>query len=60
MRYLAFLIYIILWDVGILVGTSYLVFAKGHSGWWFLLAIVIMYSSFKPKHFGIEQIGNKH
>ena len=30
-----------LFDVFLLVGTSYLVFGRGASGWWFLLAIAI-------------------
>lgn len=47
--------YIIFWDGGILWGTTYEVFEKGHSGWWFLLAVVLMICSFKPYHFGLSE-----
>jgi len=55
MKYLAFLLYIVIWDFGILVGTSYFVFIKGHSGWWFLLAFILLGGSFKPCHFDIGE-----
>lgn len=45
-----YLIYIIIWDCGLIAGCSYLVFYKGHSGWWFLLAIYLAGSCMKPKH----------
>lgn len=48
MRALTFLIYIILWDGSILAGTTYLVFWMNESGWWYLLAMVLMSTSFKP------------
>lgn len=56
MKYLAFLIYIILWDGGLLLGTYYATFILGHSGWWWLLSIFLMLSSFKPHHFGLQDI----
>jgi hypothetical protein len=55
MKYLTFFVYIVLWDVAILVGTFYATFILGHSGWWWLLAVFLMGTSFKPRHFGIEQ-----
>ena len=45
-----FLIYILIWDVGLLVGTSYLVFWKNQSAWWFLPAVILCTISYKPKH----------
>lgn len=30
-----------LWDFFLIGGVTYLVFWKGHSGWWFVLAIVL-------------------
>jgi len=29
------------WDVFLIAGTSYIVFWKGYSGWWFLPAVFI-------------------
>ena len=58
MKYLAFLIYVILWDGGILAGTFYATFILGHSGWWWLVALILMGASFKPRHFGITQLPN--
>ena len=55
MKYLAFLIYIVIWDMGILIGTFYAVFIEGASGWWFLLAIFLMLSCFRPSSFGIKE-----
>lgn len=55
MKYIAFLIYIILWDGVILLGTGYVVFILGKSGWWFLLAYILMVNSFKTHHFGIGE-----
>jgi hypothetical protein len=56
MKYIAFLIYIVIWDFGILAGTAYFVFMKEASGWWFLLAIVLTTLSFKPRHFDIKEL----
>ena len=55
MKYLAFLIYILIWDIGILLGTFYAVFILGYSGWWFLLAFALCCLSFTPRHFGIKE-----
>ena len=43
-----YLIYCIVWDCAIMAGCAYLVFWKGHSGLWFLLAILIAGTSYKP------------
>jgi len=45
-----YLIYTIIWDCGIVAGTSYIVFWLGHSGWWFVPAMVICGSCYKPWH----------
>jgi hypothetical protein len=31
-----------LWMFTVLIGTSYIVFWLGYSGWWFLLAVLLM------------------
>lgn len=46
---ITYLIYTIIWDVGIMGGCAYLVFWQGHSGWWFALAVIICSSSYKPE-----------
>lgn len=38
---LSFLI-LVLYNVAILGFCSYIVFWRGHSGWWFLLAIILL------------------
>ena len=48
-RYITYLIYIILWQGMIFSGTGYIVFAMGESGWWFVLAIALGSSSYKPQ-----------
>lgn len=35
-------IYIFLWNLIIITGTSYVVFGLGQSGWWFLLAVCLL------------------
>lgn len=32
------------WNFVLLFGASYVVFDLGHSGWWFVLAILMMYT----------------
>ena len=44
-----FLLYIVIWDIGLLVGVSYLIWWKGASGWWFLPAFILCGMSYKPK-----------
>lgn len=41
MRSLAAAIYCTLLDAMIIGGCAYIVFWKGHSGWWFVLAILL-------------------
>lgn len=33
------------WNSLVLLGTAYLVFWRGESGWWFLLAVLLLASS---------------
>ncbi len=40
MKYLVLLI----WNLTLLIGTTYLVFWKGHSGWWFLFMLILFWS----------------
>jgi hypothetical protein len=32
----------LIWDLALLAGCSYIVFWRGHSAWWFLLAVALM------------------
>jgi hypothetical protein len=36
------------WAVILLLGCSYIVFWKGHSGWWFALAVPLMITKCRP------------
>ena len=49
MREVTYLIYIILWKAMIFGGTGYVVFMLDHSGWWFLLALVIASCAYTPE-----------
>lgn len=48
MKELTYLIYIIFWESLIFGGTGYAVFVLGHSGWWFVLAIILGGSAYSP------------
>lgn len=37
------------WNGAIVVGTAYLVFGLGYSGWWWVLALVLMTGSASAK-----------
>lgn len=45
-----FLLYTLVWDVGLLVAGAYLVFWKDVSGWVFVVVLYLCFSSYKPKH----------
>lgn len=49
MKYLTYLIYIILWEGLVLGGTGYAVFVLGHSGWWFVLAVIMSAGAYPPR-----------
>ena len=53
MKILTYLIYIILWEGFILGGCAYIVFWKGFSGWWFLLAGLLSSAAYKPSAWAI-------
>lgn len=38
----ALIIYLLVWNGSILIGTSYIVFGLGYSGWWWALAVLLM------------------
>ncbi len=48
MKELTYLIYIIFWESLIFGGTGYAVFVLDHSGWWFLLALLIGGTAYSP------------
>lgn len=49
MPYITYLIYILLWEGMLFVGTGYAVFILGFSGWRFALAVFLGYSAYSPK-----------
>lgn len=48
----SYLLYVILWDGGLIVGTGYLVVVQDHSPWWFVLTLIICSCGFKPWQWG--------
>ena len=48
MKYITYLIYIVLWEGLIFGGAGYAVFWLGHSGWWMLAALVIGGMAYSP------------
>ncbi len=38
------MLFVWMWNTMVLVGTAYVVFGLGHSGWWFALALCLMQS----------------
>ena len=49
MKYLTYLIYILVFETLVFGGTGYAVFVLGHSGWWFLLAVIVGGAAYKPQ-----------
>jgi len=47
-KYLTYLIYIILWEGMIFGGTGYAVFVLDHSGWWIFAAVIIGGCAYPP------------
>jgi hypothetical protein len=45
---ITYLIYTIFWEGLCIGGTAYLVFWRGHSGWWFLLAVMLSSMQYGP------------
>ena len=48
MKYVTYLIYIVLWEALIFGGAGYSVFVLGHSGWWMLAAVFIGSFAYSP------------
>jgi hypothetical protein len=55
--YWTYLIYILVFETLVLGGTGYAVFVLGHSGWWWLLAILIGGMAYSPRKWihGVEK-----
>lgn len=49
MKLFSYLAYITLFEVMVIGGCGYAVFVREHSGWWFLLAILISGSAYPPE-----------
>lgn len=49
MKYLTYLIYILLYEALVLGGTGYAVFVLDHSGGWFILAVLLSCAAYSPK-----------
>ena len=47
-KYLTYLIYIVLWEGLVYGGIGYAVFALGFSGWWMLAAVCIGSMAYSP------------
>lgn len=47
--YWTYLIYILVFETLVLGGTGYAVFVLDHSGWWWLLAILIGGMAYSPR-----------
>lgn len=48
MKYLTYLIYIVLWEGLIFGGIGYAVFVLGHNGWWMLFALLVGGMAYSP------------
>lgn len=46
---ITYLVYIIFWEGLVIGGCSYIVFIKGYSGYWFLLAIFFSTAAYSPQ-----------
>lgn len=49
MAHLTYFFYIVLWEAFTLGGCSYLVFWRGESAWWFLLAVFLAGCAYSPR-----------
>lgn len=49
MKYMTYLIYVVLWMGFCIGGCAYLVFWRGESGWWFVLAIYLAAGGYNPR-----------
>ena len=51
MKWVSYLIYIVLFETLVLGGTGYAVFVLDHSGWWFLLACLMSSGAYPPERY---------
>jgi hypothetical protein len=49
MKEITYLIYIVLYEGLVVGGTGYAVFVLDHSGWWFLLAVIMSVAAYSPR-----------
>lgn len=54
MKYWAFAVYSVLYELVIWGIFGYAVFIQGHSGWWMVLAVVMSASQMTPAYFDIR------
>ena len=59
MKYITYLIYIILWESLIFGGVGYAVFWLNHSGWWILAAVFIGGLAYSPQKWIYNNVENK-
>lgn len=45
---LTYMVYIIVYECLVIGGCAYIVFWKGYSGWWFVLAVLMSAGAYKP------------
>lgn len=46
---LTYLIYLLVWESLVIGGCAYVVFWRGQSGWWFLLAVILSSGAYSPE-----------
>lgn len=49
MKWFTYMVYIVIFEAAVLGGTYHVVFNLGHSGWWFILGIMIASSVYSPR-----------
>lgn len=55
MKYLMYTIYIIVYESLVIGGCGYAVFILGHSGWWWMLAVLFSLGAYSPNKFINQQ-----
>lgn len=50
MKWLTYLIYVLFWETLVIGGCGYAVFVLDCSGWWFLLALLLSASTYRPEN----------
>lgn len=57
---ITYLIYVILYESLIILGTAYVVFGLHYSGWWWALAVAFSSGCYKPSEWNRLLSGKKH